>query len=155
MSTKADYSKEEWELLCAGPALAGVGVLLLDAGVIADRQELSAIAKTTSAAKAEYSGDAFLQAIIAELGEHDAKHVRHEGMTTDEVLGKLKEIDAILDKKGGENESVVYKNFLFHVADAAAHASGGFFGLGDKVNDEEKTYLAALKDILFRAAPAT
>jgi hypothetical protein len=152
MSTKADYTKEEWELLCSGPVLAGVGVLLLDAGLIADRQELHAIAKTTSAGKSEYADSAFVQAVLAEAGEHDSKHVRHEGMTTDEVLGKLKEIDAILDKKGEENEAVVYKNFLFHVADAAANASGGFHGLGNKVSDDERTYLAALKDILFRAA---
>ncbi len=154
MSTKADYTNEEWELLCSGPALAGIGVMLLDSGLIADRQELSAIAKTTSEAKDEYSGNAFVQAIVAELGAHDSKHVRHEGMTTDEVLGKIKEIDALLDKKGEANEAVVYKNFLFHVADAAANASGGFFGLGDKVSDEEKTYLAAVKDLLFRAPAA-
>ncbi|MEO7330012.1 MAG: hypothetical protein ABI193_15665 [Minicystis sp.] len=154
MSTKADYTKEEWELLCSGPALAGIGVMLLDSGLIADRRELSAMAKTTSEAKAEYSGNAFVQAIVAELGTHDSKHVRHEGMTAEEVLGKLKEIDAILDKKGEENEAVVYKNFLFHVADAAANASGGFLGLGHKVSDEERTYLAAVKDILFRAPAA-
>jgi hypothetical protein len=152
MSTKADYTNEEWELLCSGPALAGVGVLLLDSGFIADHQELAAIARTSSEAKAEYSGNAFVQAIIAEVGTHDSKHVRKEGMTAEEVLGKLKEIDAILDKKGEENEAVVFKNFLFHVADAAANASGGFLGLGNKVSSEEKDYLAALKDILFRAA---
>lgn len=154
MSTKADYTQDEWELLCSGPALAGVGVLVLDSGLISDMQELAAVAQKTSEGKSEYADSPFLQEVLAELGQHDAKHVQSEGMTAEGVLGKIVEIDRILDAKGGAGEALLYKNFLFNVADAAANASGGFLGLGDKVNEEERGYLTKLKDILFRGAPS-
>ncbi|MFO0761995.1 MAG: hypothetical protein U0359_36480 [Byssovorax sp.] len=154
MATKADFTAEEWELLCSGPALAGIGVTLLESGAIADLRELHATAKATAAGKGEYAESELVQGVLAEAATHDSAHVRHQGMTTDEVLGKLQQIDQILDKKGGEIEGIRYKNFLFHVADAAAHASGGFLGLGNKVSDDERTYLAKLKDILFRDAAA-
>lgn len=110
--------------------------MLLDLGLIANRQELSAIAKTTSEAKDEYSGNAFVQAIVAELGAHDSKHVRHEGMTTNR---SSRDGDRRPPRQEGRGErGRGLQNFLFHVADAAANASGGFFGLGDKVSNRRE-----------------
>lgn len=154
MSTKADFTEAQWELLCAGPALAGIGVMVLDASLVSDVPELAAIAQKTSDGQARHGDNPLVQAILAELGRHDAKHIGPEGTTAEEVLTKLVAIDAILDAACEPGEALVYRNFLFDVADAAAQAWGGFFGLGERVSDEERAYLGKLKDILFRAAPS-
>lgn len=154
MTTKADYTNEEWELLCAGPLLAGLGVSLLDPGLLSGMQESAAITRATTEAKATYSDNALVQGVIAEL-EARGEQKPPEGATPESVLEKLLKIDAILDLKGQGNEDqqsegLVYRSFLYEVADKAAHASGGFLGLGEKVSADEAYYLKKVKDILFR-----
>lgn len=156
MTTKADYTNEEWELLCAGPLLAGLGVSLLDPGLVSSLQESAAIARATREAKAAYSDNQLVQAVVAEVdAKGDAAHKVPEGATSESVLEKLVKIDAILDQKAKANpaqanEGIEYRNFLYQVADRAANASGGFLGLGEKVSEEEAYYLKKLKEILFR-----
>ncbi|APR87752.1 hypothetical protein A7982_13101 [Minicystis rosea] len=156
MTTKADYTNEEWDLLCSGPTLAGLGVTLLDPGLVSGLQEGAAISRAIHEAKGRYADNALVQAIVADFeGKGDHVHALPEGTTSASVLEKLVQIDGILDaksKKGDTeaNEGLGYRNFLYQVADKAANASGGFLGLGDKVSEEEAYYLKKLKDILFR-----
>lgn len=157
MTTKADYTNEEWELLSAGPLLAGLGVSLLDPGLLSGMQEGSAVDRAIGEAKASYAGNELVQGVLAELAAHGeaGKKKLAEGATTTSVLAKLVEIDAILDRKGKEgdetmSEGLSYRNFLYNIADRAANAAGGFMGLGDKVSEDEAYYLKKLKDILFR-----
>lgn len=156
MSTKADYTNEEWELLCAGPLLAGLGVSLLDPGLISGLQEHAAIGRAIHEAHKEYADNQLVQAVVADIEAKGEKaHEPPQGMTSEKVLEKLVKIDAILDQKGkasedAADEGIVYRNFLYQVADRAANAAGGFMGLGDKVSEEEAYYLKKLKEILFR-----
>lgn len=162
MTTKADYTNEEWELLCAGPLLAGLGVSLLDPGLVSGLAENFAIKAATHAAKEAYSDNELVKAVVAAIeAKGDAAFKAPEGATSESVLEQLVKIDAILDAKAKANEAVadegiVYRNFLYRVADKAANAAGGFLGLGDKVSEEEAYYLKKLKEILFReGAPAS
>jgi hypothetical protein len=156
MTTKADYTNEEWDLLCAGPLLAGTGVSLLDPGLVSGLQENAAISNAVRDAKAKYADNALVQAVVAAFEAKGADaHRATPGATPESVLAELIKIDALLDQKGATNEDVadegiVYRNFLYEVADKAANAAGGFMGLGDKVSEEEAYYLKKLKDILFR-----
>ncbi|MFT3774508.1 MAG: hypothetical protein QM820_54825 [Minicystis sp.] len=160
MTTKADYSNEEWELLCAGPHLAGLGISLLDPGLVSGLQESTAIAHAIRDAKATYADNALVQAVIAAIDEKGDHNKHPEGETSETVLEKLQKIDALLDKKGQADEAtlsegIVYRNFLYQVADRAANAAGGFMGLGEKVSEEERYYLHKLKEILFREPAAS
>jgi hypothetical protein len=160
MSTKADYTNEEWELLCAGPLLAGLGVSLLDPGLVSGLQESAAIHRATHEAHKAYADNQLVQAVLAEIeAKGEAAYKAPAGATPESVLAQLVKIDAILDAKGkagddAADEGIVYRNFLYQVADKAANAAGGFMGLGDKVSEEEAYYLKKLKEILFRE-PAT
>lgn len=155
MTTKADYTNDEWELLCSGPLLAGLGVSLLAPGLVSGMKENAAITRATHEAKAACADNTLVQGVIAEL-EAKGDHTKPPaGATPESVLEKLLQIDTILDQKGKaseetQSEGLVYRNFLYQVADQAAHASGGFLGLGEKVSPEEAYYLKKLKDILFR-----
>jgi hypothetical protein len=151
MTKKADYTNDEWELLCAGPLLAGLGVSLLDPGLVSGLKEIAAIARATEQAKETYAENELVQAVIAELeAKGDESKQVPEGSTSELVLEKLVKIDSILDKKTPEAEGIGYRNFLYNLADRAANASGGFLGLGQKVSEEEAFYLNKLKEILFR-----
>ena len=154
MTKQADYTKEEWELLCTGPMLAGLGVSLLDPGFISTAKEVGAIVRATQEGKTTYSENELIQAVIAEM-EHSGDELQPlpEGTTAEDVLAKLVKIDALLDQRAaaeGGLEGIGYRNFLLHIADQAANASGGFLGFGKKVSEEEATYLTKLKEILFR-----
>jgi hypothetical protein len=157
MTTKADYTNEEWELLCAGPLLAGVGVSLLHPGLLSGLRENAAIHRAVHEAKATYADNALVVAVVAAFeAKGDEAHKAPEGATTETVLAQLVQIDAILDKKAQVSdeqaeEALIYRNFLYEVADRAAHAAGGFLGLSDTVSEDEAYYLKKLKDILFRA----
>ena len=156
MTTKADYTNEEWDLLCSGPTLAGLGVTLLDPGLVSGLQEGAAISRAIHEARGRYADNALVQAVVDDfVAKGDEVRALPEGTTSGSVLEKLVKIDAILDVKAkiGDaeaNEGIGYRNFLYQVADRAANASGGFFGLGEKVNEEEAYYLKKVKDILFR-----
>jgi len=156
MTKKADYTNYEWELLCGGPLLAGLGVSLLDPGLISGLKEIAAVAHAAEEAKTAYTENELIQAVIAELeAKGDESKQIPEGSTSEIVLEKLVKIDSILDKKTPEAEGIGYRNFLYQLADRAANASGGFLGLGEKVSEEEAFYLNKLKEILFRAERPT
>lgn len=160
MTTKADYSKEEWDLLCAGPMLAGLGVTLLDPGLVSGMQEGAAIHRVMHDAKATYADNALISAVIADIeAKGEAAKKAPAGATPESVLAELVKVDAILDAKGKTDEDtasegLAYRTFLQNIAEKAANAAGGIFGLGEKVSEEEAYYLKKLKEILFRDAPA-
>lgn len=156
MTTKADYTNEEWELLVAGPMLAGLGVSLVDKGLISDFREHAAIERAIEKGKNTYGSNALVQAVLAERhARGEAAKKAPEGETPESVLAKLVQLDAFLDKRAqGDDaklaEAIGYRNFLYEIADQAANASGGFLGLGEKVSDDERYFLKKLKEVLFR-----
>ena len=168
MTTKADYTNEEWDLLCAGPLLAGLGVSLIERGLVSDLQESAAITRAVLDAKKTHADNELVVAVIAVLNIAEESHGNAafeakgadaakgpEGATPESVLAELVKIDAILDAKAQAdakvaNEGIVYRNFLYGVADKVANAAGGFLGLGEKVSEDEAYFLKKLKDILFR-----
>lgn len=156
MTTKADYTNEEWDLLCAGPLLAGLGVSLIERGIVSDLQESAAITRAVLDAKKTHADNELVVAVIAAFEAKGADAAKGpEGATPESVLAELVKIDAILDAKAQAdakvaNEGIVYRNFLYGVADKVANAAGGFLGLGEKVSEDEAYFLKKLKDILFR-----
>lgn len=156
MTTKTDYTNEEWDLLCAGPMLAGLGVSLLDPGLVSGLQESAAIKHAVRDAKVSYADNALVKAVVEAFeAKGDEAHKPPAGATSESVLAELVKIDAILDAKAkadekNAEEGIAYRNFLWAVGDRAANAAGGFLGLGEKVSEDEAYYLKKLKDILFR-----
>lgn len=156
MTTKADYTNEEWDLLCAGPLLAGLGVSLIERGLVSDLQESAAITRAVLDAKKTYSDNELIQAVIAAFEAKGGDAAKGpEGATPESVLEQLIKLDAALDAKAKADpkvaeEGIVYRNFLYGVADEVANAAGGFMGLGEKVSEDEAYFLKKLKEILFR-----
>ncbi|AKU98216.1 hypothetical protein AKJ09_04880 [Labilithrix luteola] len=151
MATKADFSNEEWTKLTEAPLLAGMGISLLDMGVVSFAKELHAMIKAVVSAKESYAGNALVHAIIADFESKstDTPPAAPEKKTSDGILADLGHVVAIVDAKAGADEARGFKTFLFGISEQVAGASGsGFLGFGEKISDDEKAYLAKLKSTL-------
>lgn len=151
MTTKLDYSSDEWTLICAGPTLAGVGVTVLDPGLVSSYQETRSIVKTIAASKEHYTKNTLVQSVISEIEGHTEEDVKADrALSAEQIVQRVKLINDVLVKKAPEVEANEFKNFLYDVADHSAHAAGGFLGLGQKVSGDEANYLKTLEGLLFK-----
>lgn len=151
MATKADFSNEEWTKVLEAPLLAGMGISLLDMGVVSFAKELHAMIKAVVEAKASYTGNPLVQAVIAdfETKSTDAPPAPPEKKNSDAILADIGQVVAIVDAKAAGDEARGFKTFLFGISEQVANASGsGFLGFGEKVSDDEKAFLAKLKSTL-------
>lgn len=150
MATKADFSNEEWTKVMEAPLLAGMGISLLDIGVVSFAKELHAMIKAVVEAKANYAGNPLVQAVIADFeSKADTQPAPPEKKNSDAILADIGQIVAIVDAKAAGDEARGFKTFLFGISEQVANASGsGFLGFGEKVSDDEKAFLTKLKSTL-------
>jgi hypothetical protein len=165
MSTKNEYSAEEWKAIAGAPVAAGLFITLSDAsGPVGIAKEAMAVGKAiTDSAQGEAPEivKALAEAVksggqrpeLPDVPTGDRAH------TKDALIGTIRTaVGAVERKSPGEVEA--YKNWLTSVASKVAHASkeGGFLGIGGTpVSGEEQQGLQQLADVLGvnvrRAAP--
>jgi hypothetical protein len=118
MTGKADFTEEEWELVCEGPPTAGVVAVSASRG--GSFRESWAIAKVYAEARKEHGANQLLDDLVADK----PKTKRFESAEEAESLGlkRLAEAVALLEKKAGPGEVSGYKHFTLDVAARAAEA---------------------------------
>ena len=118
MTGKADFTKEEWELVCEGPPTAGVVAVSASKG--GSFRESWAIAKVYAEARKEHGANQLLDDLVADK----PKTKRFGSAEEAESLGlkRLAEAVALLEKKAGPGEVSGYKHFTLDVAARAAEA---------------------------------
>ncbi len=118
MTTKADFTTEEWDLVREGGPTAGMVVLMADKG--GSFRETWAIAKTYAEARKELGESELLDALVAEKPEMKRYDSAEE---LDEVgLGRLREAVVLLEEKATPDEVAAYKRFVLDVASRVAEA---------------------------------
>jgi hypothetical protein len=156
MTTKTDYTEEEWELLLQAPVSVGMLIITADIGVTSMGKELKGMFKGMF----EQSVDEAAQDLVGSLLEDiKAKSENKEKMempdTKDkdaeaveqELLQSVREAASLVEAKCDSAEAVGYKHWLMGVAQGTAEAGkeGGFLGIGAvRVSDKEK---AAIEEI--------
>ncbi len=156
MTTKADYTEDEWETLRRATTVAGFAVSLADPGgpIELTKESMAAM----RAAGAPPSRDELLIAVSQDamaqqqqrhnvLGELDlkAKTVREQ------VVAELGKVNGILEAKATPEEAAAFREWIVQAAQASADAAkeGGFLGIGAKrVSEGEKAMLAKVRDVL-------
>jgi hypothetical protein len=156
MSTKTDYSADEWKAISAAPVAAGLFITLSDAsGPIGIAKEAIAVGKAITEAA---QGDA------PEIVKSLAESVRTGGgrpelpdlttgdraQTKDAVIGAIRKAVGAVERQS-PNEVEAYKTWLAAVAAKVAHASkeGGFLGIGGTlVSRDEQEALNQLANVL-------
>jgi hypothetical protein len=155
MSTKADFSVDEWDLLRSAPLMSSILVVAASpSGPIGIIQESTAVGKmilqTTQTAQTP-----LLQELAKDLTEKMAIPKPPAGATPPQIQAAaaeiLKRTSDLLAQKATPEETAEIKQWLAKVAQTTAEATkeGGFLGFGGTlVSDEEKAALATVNTTL-------
>jgi hypothetical protein len=162
MTSKSDFTEEEWARLKRAPFVAGLAISLADpGGPIEALKETSATLKTVRAAEAGGRGE-LVGALAREVVE-DAGHRKNplggfkpsKGANAGvEILGELGEVNRIVSEKATPEDAAAVREWLLEAAQEAANAAkeGGFMGFhAERVSEGEQRMLDSLKEAL--AAP--
>ena len=155
MSTKADYTKEEWDLIVKSPVMAAMAVIAASpSGPIGVLKEMFAVGKGLWAG-AEGTTNPLIGALVADLKAgarpampterpQDLAHAKAQ------AIAACREVAALLDRKAPA-EAEGFKRWLLGSAQGVAEAAkeGGVFGIGGvKVSEAEKAALAEVAQAL-------
>jgi hypothetical protein len=158
MTTKADYTEDEWAALRLAPILAGMAVSLADPGgpleapgeIVAT---VRAVADTPPTGETELAGAVATD--VRELAEHRgglAAELHLEPRTAGlRVHDELARVNAILAAKSTPEEAAAFKRWLLEAARHAAEASkgGGLQGPGvGRVSEADHHALDELAQLL-------
>ena len=135
MTTKADYTAEEWEVLLRAPVVVGLAVVAASpSGPIGVVQEMSAIGRILGE---EPQGAETPAQSLEELKAH--------------ALQTCREVSALLARKAPASEADSVKRWLLTVARRVAEAAkeGGVLGIGGvRVSAAEQATLAEVAAVL-------
>ena len=165
MTSKADFTEEEWARIKRSPFVAGMAITLADpGGPIEAVKETSATLKSVLAA-AEQGGHGDLVDAVAREVSDDARARKNplsgfrptKGATAGvEILDELGEVSRIVAEKGTPEDVAALRDWLLATAQNAADAAkeGGFLGFhAERVSAGEQQMLDRLREVL--APPAT
>jgi hypothetical protein len=155
MSTKADFSADEWDLLRSSPLMASILVVAASpSGPVGLIQESAAAGKMI-VQSAQTAQTPLLKALAEDLTQSMVIPKPPPGATPDKVQAAaaeiLKRTSTLLAQKATPEETAEIKQWLVKVAQATAEATkeGGFLGFGGTlVSDQEKTALATVNSAL-------
>jgi hypothetical protein len=125
MTSKADFTPEEWTAVLEGPPSAGMMVVMAQRG--GTFRETLAIGKAYSEARQQHGASELLDAIVTAKPEVD--HTRYH--SADELksagLQHLRDAVAVLEAKATPQEVDDYRGFVVMLANrvAAAHREDG------------------------------
>jgi len=153
MAGKADFTADEWSLLCKSPMLAGMVVVAASpSGPFGVIKEMIAMGKLVAETKAK-GGEGLMSAVVNEIttreGIERAKPTEIQGKSPDQArayaLDQLKQVAALLRQKA-PGDAPAFSQWLQEVAKRVASASkeGGFLGFGGTLVSEQEQ--AALRD---------
>jgi hypothetical protein len=147
MTTKADFSEEDWARVVRAPFVAGMAITLADPGgpIEAAKESMASIKAATNPPSREQLLSEIALDIQAQVQQHHnpVKGYRPNGSTPvgDQVLHELSDVRAIVSEHATPEEVAAFGNWLVSTAEAAAQAAkeGGFMGFGaELVSQREK-----------------
>jgi hypothetical protein len=159
MTSKADFTDEEWTRLKRAPFVAGMAISLADpGGPIEAVKETAATLKTVLRA-AEDDGRGELVNAIARAVSEDARQRKNplagfkpKGAGAGvEILDELREVNQLVSQKATPEDSAAVRDWLLDAAQEAANAAkeGGFLGFrAERVSEGEQRMLDGLREVL-------
>jgi transcription antitermination factor NusG len=157
MTSKADYTEEEWARLRRSPMIAGMAISIADpGGPIEITKETMA---TLKAASSPPSGEELLTALSQDIMAMSQRKenpigdfkVDHSALAANQILDELRAANAIVTAKATPEEAEGFRTWMSSVAQAAADAAkeGGFMGFhAERVSAGEQAMLAKVAEAL-------
>jgi len=169
MTSRADFTEEEWARLGRAPLVAGMAISLADpGGPIEAITEFSAALKTLLEAARDGGFGAFVQSLAQDVA---AKAERRQNpmagfrpdsrRAREEILDELRAVNAVLLERATPEDVADFRDWLKAAAQRAALAAkeGGLLGIGgERVSEREQQMLDTLGEIFGAprgAPPAT
>jgi hypothetical protein len=158
MTTKADFTEEEWARLGRAPLVAGMAISLADpGGPIETLRESSAALQTVIEAAQSGSDGEFVQEVARDFADK-ARHRQNpmagfkpKGRDAgEEVLAELRAVNQLLVEKTTPEEREQFREWLKTAAQRAATAAkeGGFLGFrAELVSEREQLMLDRLAEV--------
>ena len=157
MTTKTDFSAEEWDALLAGPLAASMYIIVSSPSVFGSIKEITAMTKELAKAATRPDNTELLRFMLADYQDKDAMKRITPNIkgNAEEVKNGLRAIIAraveLLNAKATPEESAQIRAWMSELAVTTAEAAreGGFLGIGAvRVSDAEKRALVELSEVL-------
>jgi hypothetical protein len=148
MTTKADFTEEEWQQILEAPPSAGLVVIASDRG--GSIRETFSMAKAYAEAHREPGQSELLDEIVSARPEVDRTRFKTPEEMKDHSLQNVREAIALMKEKASPDEVEAYRRFVLALVDRVAEArKEGFMGLsGERVSDEERAAIEEVKAAL-------
>ena len=145
MTKKADFSKDEWQMITDGPEWILAALAAADGNVA-----LTTKSKESSAFKKVIKDYRSRSELVAEVVDDKTKTSKAtKSATLSDAEQALEEINDLLDAKATSADASDYRKFLTSIADSVAEAAGeGALGIGKKLSDKEAKALTKIKAAL-------
>ena len=145
MSTKQDFTEQEWEQIIAGPPGAGMLVITAQRGGMF--KETLSMAKAYAEARQQHGQSELLDEIVATKPKLDHTRYHSPEELREHVLSQLGEARTVLAAKGSPEELEQYRGFVMnlthHVAAAHKESDGK-----DGVSEAEQAAIDSIQQAL-------
>ena len=159
MTTKADFTDEEWTRLGRAPIVAGMAISLADpGGPIEAFKEVHASLKAVLDAAEQGDRGEFVQSIAKDVAagvrarKNPAAGFKPRGaLAGQEILDELSAVNEIVTRKAAPEEAEAFRAWLLDAAQRTAEAAkeGGFMGFkAEQVSEGEQRMLDKLAEVL-------
>jgi hypothetical protein len=157
MTTKADFTEEEWATVVRSPIVAGMAITLADpGGPIEVVKETSAVLKFATGESEQR--DDLVGEVATEIRSLAGQRTNPVGdfkprgaLAGKQVLDEISRANEIVTAKATPEETEAYRAWLLECAQRAADAAkeGGFLGFhAERISQGEKDMLAQLGSAL-------
>ncbi len=142
MTTKADFTDEEWTLLRQAPTSAGMLVVQADKGGMF--RETFSMGKAYTEARKQHGASELLDDIVSEKPKVDRERASSQEELRANLLQHIRDAVALLEQKATPEELSDYRRFMMGLANrvAEAHREGD----GDGVSDPERQTIGEIAE---------
>jgi len=143
MTTKADFTSEEWDVVREGPPSAGTIVITAQRG--GTFRETLSMGKAYAEARQQHGSSELLDEIVAAKPEMDHTRYHTPEELKDHALQHIRDAVAVVQGKAEPQELTDYRGFVLGLAErvAGAHSEGG-----EPVSDAERSAIDAIREAL-------
>ena len=155
MTTKSDFSEDDWTRIVRAPFVAGLAISLADPGgpIEAGKETMATMKSATNPpSREQLLAEVALEVqAMAQERRHPLKGYKphEEGAAGNQVLQELREVQALVAATATAEESTAYAGWLVASAQAAAEAAkeGGFMGFrAQQVSAGEQAMLDQVRE---------
>jgi hypothetical protein len=144
MSSQADFTTDEWDVVLEGPTSAGLLVMTAERGGIV--QETYSMAKAYAEARLQHGQSELLDAVLAARPHVDHTRYASRDELHANLLAQVRHAIAILEGSATPEELAEYARFVLNVAERTARAHGEGHPGAAAISPAERDAIDAVSD---------